>query len=273
MVLGHDDPAAYIGNRAFKGGVVGRVAGRIAGGGFDFGGRRWALDLNEPPNHLHGGAGGLITRNWDSEAEGTRAVRLTLTSPDGEQGYPGALALSVTIRLDGRRLSYEMEARPDRPTPVSLAQHSYYNLMGQGAIWDHALTVPARQYLPTGPGLLVTGEVAPLDGKPFDFRGPRRIDDADPGRDGLDIAFAGLDGAVHLRAPNGMALRMETNQPCLQLYTGKFLVPPHHPFEGLCLEPQQYPDALNHPAFPDNIARPEAPYRQHLAVTIGPEAA
>lgn len=268
VVLGHADPAAYIGNRGFKGGIVGRVAGRIAGARFDLDGQSWALDRNEPPNHLHGGSGGLITRNWTLEPDGARAVRLTYHSPHGDQGYPGAVDFAVLIRLSGHTLTYDMRAVPDRPTPISLAQHSYYNLMGQGAVWDHVLSLPASRYLPVGEGLLATGEKAPLDAVPFDFRAPRSIAQADPARAGLDLAYAGLSGPVHMAAPNGMCLRMESDQPCLQLYTGQNLGPPHVPFEGLCLEPQQYPDALNHPVFPSNLATPDAPYRQRLSVTI-----
>lgn len=268
VVLGHADPAAYIGNRAFKGGIVGRVAGRIAGARFDLDGQSWALDVNEPPNHLHGGAGGLITRNWDLQPDGARAVRLTLHSQHGDQGYPGAVDFTVTIRLAGHTLTYDMAARVDRPTPISLAQHSYYNLMGRGAVWDHVLSLPAPRYLRVGEGLLVTGEEEPLDGQPFDFRASRSIAEADPARAGLDLAYAGLAGPVRMTAPNGMRLRMESDQPCLQLYTGRFLAAPHAPFEGLCLEPQQYPDSLNHAGFPVRLATPEAPYLQRLAVTI-----
>lgn len=279
VVLGFSDPEAYRGNPHYIGAIAGRVANRISGSGFDLGGQRWRLEANEPPNHLHGGPAGLSHRNWQMEPDGARAVRMRVTSEHGEGGYPGRLDVEVTVTLSGAQLCYEMVARSDRPTPVNLAQHSYYSL-GAPSVRDLRLTVPAAHVTPCGPAMLPTGEIRPVQGTPLDFRAGRRIDLADPHGQGIDLNYVlSGDEPVTLRG-NGMRLELRGDQPCLQLYTGHKLSPGaapsggqvHTPFAGLCLEPQGYPDAVNRPEFPSPLATPEEPYRQRLTVTIAPEA-
>lgn len=269
VVLGHDDPEAYRHNPWYLGAMIGRLAGRVARARLPLGGQSWRLPANDGANHLHGGPGGLHSRTWRMDPDGTRALRLTLHSDHLDQGYPGALDIALTISLSGFRLSYDIRVTSDRPTPVSLTQHSYYRL-GDAPLRDHVLRVPAAAHLPLAGDLVPLGEVAPVAGTALDLREGATLGCADPAGTGLDMCYR-LDGrVVRLDAPDGLALTMETDQPCLQLYTGSHLAAPFAPFAGLCLEPQQYPDALNCPAFPVVLCTPDQPWHQVLHVTIAP---
>ncbi|MEM9198691.1 MAG: aldose epimerase family protein [Pseudomonadota bacterium] len=282
MVLGFDGFEAYPAHSPSFGIMAGRVANRIAGGRFILNGATHQLSQNIPPNHLHGGHVGLGRRVWKMEVDSAaRAVQLTYRSPEGEEGYPGAVDFAVTFQLRDGRLICDMTGRPDRPTPINLAQHNYYNLAGAGDSRDHRLQVAADRYLPVSAGLIPTGEIAPVDGTMFDFRTARTVAAADPDAIGHDhnlCLIAGRDPAepaAELTA-SGRRLRLWTDQPGLQLYTGSKLGPPvpgldgqrYGPFAGLCLEAQGWPDAVNWPGFPSIIATPEAPYRQRLEVEI-----
>jgi aldose 1-epimerase len=282
VVLGYADPASYRNNPFYMGAIVGRVANRISGASFMLDGRRITLAANEGANQLHGGVGGLHTRNWEMDPDGDKAVRLSLVSEDGDQGFPGRVAFEVTISLCGDRLRYDMTASTDRPTPINLAQHNYYNLLGGGSVLDHRLQIVADRFTPVGEALIPTGATESLTGKPFDFRLGRRLEEADPGRMGLDMNFVlGTDSpAVRLAARNGLELTLATDQPCLQLFTAGPLRRQAQPLEGqvhdalggVCLEPQGYPDAVNRPKFPPIVVTPDTPYRQVLDVTIAPAA-
>ncbi|SLN53464.1 Aldose 1-epimerase precursor [Falsiruegeria litorea R37] len=269
VVLGYRDPAAYLYNPCYLGAIVGRVANRISGAVFELDGVRYPLDANEPPHHLHGGAYGLHSRNWTLEADGARAVQLRLTSADGEGGYPGRLDLCVTITLEGHRLTYEIEARSNRPTPVNLAQHSYY------ALGDASVHIPAQVYTPTDDRMIPTAARDPIAGHSFDFKTTKPVSLADPDGAGLDMNFI-LDGTRIEARGSGLQMVMETDQPCLQLYTAQHLVQVAEPLKGqthkprsaLCLEPQGYPNAVNTPGFPLSLATPEEPYCQRLSVSI-----
>ena len=278
IVLGYDRAGGYRQNPMFLGAIVGRVAGRIGGAAFTLDGTRWQVDASEPPNCLHGGAGGIHTRLWQMETDGARAVELRLTSEHGDQGFPGRLDLTVTIRLENGWLTYDMAAEADRPTPVSLAQHSYYNLAGHGTIWDHRLRVPADTRVVSDAANVATERTEPVAGTPLDLQAGRTIAEADPESSGLDMTYARLaateESPVILTAPGGREMRMVSDQPCLQAYTGAYIGPlhgsAHAPFHGLCLEPQGWPNAVNRPAFPQSIAAPGAPYRQRLALRVTP---
>ncbi len=271
VILGHDDPAAYLGDDRYTGAIVGRVSGRIRGARFSLAGRDWRLNRNQGRHHLHGGPGGPSRRNWDMQGDGARAVRLTCRLEHGDDGYPGALDVQVDIRLDGGRLIYDMLATPDRPTPVSLAQHNYYNLAGGGLIWGHRLRVAARSFTETDAELIPTGAVKPLPPE-IDFSCGRTLEQRQHGA--LDVNVVIPEGhdrdwpVAVLSAPGGLSLRMWSDQPGLQLYTGANLPVPG---AGLCLEPQNWPDAVNHPAFPSPVVTPERPYRQRLVLEITPE--
>lgn len=282
VVLGYDDPEAYRANPKSMGIVVGRVANRTANGRFTLKGQDWHLPIVAgAQHHLHGGPQGLGKRNWVMTPLGDRSVRLTLHSPHLDQGYPGAVDFEVCLSLDGATLTWDMTARPDRETPVNLAQHLYFNLAGAGTVRAHRLRLNAARYTPTAPDLVPTGALVPVDGTRFDFRTSRRLDQADPESQGYDLNFA-LDGgaapAAEVMSPDGMRLRLWTDRPGLQVYTANFLVPHANPwpevdhtaFGGLCLEAQDFPNALNTPGFGSIIVSPDRPYRQVTRIEIAP---
>jgi aldose 1-epimerase len=281
VVLGYADASDYLTDSNFMGILAGRVANRIGGAGFSLDGETYQLEANDGPNLLHGGANGLGRQFWDMDAEGAHAVRLHHISPDGAGGFPGRVEFQVIVTLEGYRLTYEMLALPDRPTPISLAQHAYYNLCGGGTIREHQLQVHASRFVPVDGGLVPDGFIAPVTGQAFDFRGPQRICDADPKRSGFDVNLIPDDlshPVAELRA-NGLSLKLCSDQPGLQIYTGHGLTGPGQlhqgqtlaPFAGLCLEPQGFPNAVNVDHFPSIIASPEQPYRQVLSIEIAPE--
>jgi aldose 1-epimerase len=279
-------------NPAYFGAVCGRVANRIARGRFTLDGVSYTLACNNGPNHLHGGVRGFDRRVWTLEADGGRnesVVRLRLHSPDGEEGYPGALEIEVVYTLtDDHRLRIDYTAHADAPTPVNLTQHTYFHLSGGHApdILGHRLTLRAGRYLPTDADDLVTGEMLPVDGTPFDFRAGAALDGATRGRpEGYDHCFVldarGADEpCARLEDPvSGRTLEMRTTEPGLHVYTGAHLagVPgrdgaplPRH--AGIALEAEHFPDAVNQAAFPSVILRPGEAYRQttEYRVRLGP---
>lgn len=296
MVLGFERFEDYPRHSPDFGIVAGRVANRISHGRLRLGGREWQLELNAGRHHLHGGSGGFGRRVWDLEVDSAaRAVRLTRVSPDGEAGYPGRVEASVTYRLEGARLVCEMRAVPDRPTPINLAQHNYYDLAGTGDIRFHALWLDADRCLPVDGELIPTGAVMPVAGTRFDFTRSRKIGARDPGDAGAGAAdpAAGIyDHNLCLRAARdpeapaaelvaaGRRLRIWTDQPGIQIYTaaGMSVAVPglegrrYGPFGGVCLEAQAWPDAPNRPGFPDIVRTPDMPYFQKLAVEISDRA-
>lgn len=271
IILGYDDPAAYGSDRYYLGAICGRLANRIRGGRFPLGDTEVQLPVNNGPNTLHGGPDGLSSRHWKMEADtAANAVRLSYVSPDGESGFPGRAAFEVVVTLTENALRYDMRAEVDRPTPINLAQHNYYNLAGGGEIWQHALRVPADRHLVAGEDLLQTGRIAPVEGTRFDFRIARTIGDADPNRDGIDACLVLEDGApaAEVSVPGGPSLRLHTEQPGLQVYNADTLGAPFAPFTAICLEPEGFPDAVNHPDFPSQIVTPDVPYRQTLTIEV-----
>jgi len=270
VILGYDNPADYGDDPYFLGIIAGRVANRIAGGRFSLGGEEVVLSLNDGPNHLHGGPRGLGKRHWQMEADtSANAVRLTCVSGHGDGGYPGRAAFEVVVSLSETRLTYEMRAEVDRPTSINLAQHNYYNLTG-GEIWEHELQIAADEFLPIDERSIPLGHAAPVSGTIRDFRAPRRIGEADAAHEGIDhcMVLTGDQPAAVLTAPGAPTLRFFTDEPGLQLYTGKYLAGAHKPFTGICLEPQGFPDAVNQPGFPSVIVTPDAPYVQRLSIEV-----
>jgi aldose 1-epimerase len=282
MVLGFPRLEDYLHHARSHGAVVGRVANRTRDAAFTLDGRRYQLTANEGPNHLHGGATGLGRRIWEMETDtAANTLYLFYRSPDGEEGYPGLVDFTVSFRLEGPRLICEMAGTPDRPTPISLANHNYYNLGGSGTVKDHLLRVDARAYTPTDAGLIPTGEIRPLEGTPFDFSTEREIGDT-----ALDLNLV-LDPDRDRKRPaaratcprTGRRLEMWSDEPGVQLFDAPAMtieVPGHDgqdygPFAGLCLEAQHFPDSLHHPEWPGIIATPETPYFQRLVVEIGRE--
>lgn len=279
VVLGFPRLEDYLLHARSHGATVGRVANRIRDARFTLEGREYLLTPNEGAHQLHGGPGGLGTRIWRMEVDSAAGVvELAYDSPDGEEGYPGNVAFSVRFRLDGPRLVTEMVGRPDRPTPVNLANHNYYNLAGGGDVRDHVLWIDAAEYTAVDAALIPDGTIRPLEEAGIDFREPREIGDAE-----LDTNFvldAGRDTAkpsARVECPRtGVRLALWTEEPGLQVFDafGMTIGTPGHdgrsygPFAGLCLEAQHFPDSLHHPEWPDIIATPEAPYFQRLMVEI-----
>ncbi len=269
VVLGYDSPDDYLADTNYFGAVVGRYANRIARGRFQLDGKEYVLAINNPPNHLHGGACGYDKRVWrGSPLE--NGVALALSSPDGEEGYPGNLELTVRYELDDEnRLSVRYTATTDAPTILNPSQHSYFNLAGDGReITGHVLVISADRYTPVDDTLIPTGELRGVADTAFDFRRAktigRDIDTADPqlqyGR-GYDHNFVlsqtpdrdGLRHAATVIEPDyGRVLTVRTDQPGLQFYSGNFL-PKRVAF---CLETQRFPNSPNIPHFPSTVLRP-----------------
>ncbi|MEG2963594.1 MAG: aldose epimerase family protein, partial [Janthinobacterium sp.] len=174
VVLGFERIEPYLHNSAFLGAVIGRYGNRIAGGRFHLDGKDYQLAVNNPPNHLHGGNQGYHQVMWQAEPftkEDAVGVTFTRSSPDGEDGYPGKLDVTVVYELDNdNALSLRYHAVTDQATPVNLTNHSYFNLAGQGHILGHELSINADRYLPVDAGSIPTGELADVAGTPFDLR-------------------------------------------------------------------------------------------------------
>ncbi|MEU1530216.1 aldose epimerase family protein [Streptomyces fagopyri] len=288
--LGYDNLASYVAGTTFFGATIGRYGNRIAGGRFTLGGKTYQLSVNDGVNSLHGGAKGFNTKVWDVEGFTSGSdvgLHLHYTSIDGEMGYPGTLRVKVTYTLTRHgdwRIDYE--ATTDKATVVNLTNHTYYNLAGEGrgGIYDHELTLAARRFTPTDAGLIPTGELAGVSGTPFDFRHAKPI-----GRDiraghpqlvtakGFDHNWV-LDKGVTarpehiatLRDPgSGRTLKIATDQPGVQFYSGNFLDgtlvgTSGHTYrqgDGMCLETQHFPDSPNRPSFPSTVLRPGSTYR------------
>lgn len=281
MVLGFPTVDDYVHHARGHGVLCGRVANRIGGARFTMDGRSWPLVANDGPNQLHGGPGGLGTRIWEMETDAASGVvELRFASPDGDQGFPGSVDFAATFRLEGPRLVCEMRGVPDRPTPINLANHNYYNLGDSGTVQDHVLWVDAEAFTPVDAGLIPTGEIAPVEGTPLDFRAPREIGDAAidnnlvlrPGRDG------GRPAARAFCPRTGMLLELWTAEPGLQVFDAPEMViaaaghdgARYGRFAGLCLEAQHFPDSVNRPDWPTIVRTPEAPYFQRLEVAIAP---
>ncbi|MBC7501182.1 MAG: galactose mutarotase [Herminiimonas sp.] len=287
VVLGFDSLAPYPASTAYFGALIGRYANRIAGGHFTLDGASFQLTINDGVHHLHGGVTGFDKRLWHAApvtGVDTVGLVLTLTSPAGEEGYPGNLWVTVHYALhDDNAFAVTYHAHCDQPTPVNLTQHSYFNLGAADAILDHALTLQAAAITPIDAGLIPTGARMAVDGTPFDFREPRTIGEriSDPS-DQLDFA-GGYDHnfvlekatsgtptlAARVHEPrSGRVLELLTTEPGMQFYSGNFLDGSvigksrrHSHRSGFCLEPQHFPDAPNRPAFPDTILRPGVAYR------------
>ena len=283
VALGFDNLTQYAGEHPYFGAITGRYANRIAGGRFVLDGVAYELAKNDGCNSLHGGAVGFDKRVWQAQ-EQSGAVELRYRSPSGEEGYPGALDVVVTYALDDdNALHIEYSAKADAPTVLNLTNHSYFNLLGEGAgsIEAHILTINADQYTPTDAGQIPTGELAPVAGSPFDFRVPKAIA---PGqrsahpqilaakgydhnfvlrRDGLAAGEPGFAARVY-EPTSGRILEVWTSEPGLQFYAGNMLDSSlvgssgrlYRQSDGLALETQHFPDSPNQPCFPSTVLRP-----------------
>jgi aldose 1-epimerase len=258
----------------YAGAICGRFANRIHNSRFMLDGQTIHLGMNEPPNHLHGGAYGFHRKVWQSAIEGDALV-FTLVSPDNEEGYPGELRARAVYRFDGPVLSCIVEAHAEKPTIINLTNHAYWNLSGEETIHNHILTVSAERHTPTDAKLIPTGEVLPVTGTAHDFRKPRALADAfatsPSGFDG-NLCLDGERGSLHHAATlkgSRRSFELFTTEPGVQVYTAGH----HGPgfkgkkrrglvrFGSIALEPQTWPDAPNNPSFPSAVLRPGEVYR------------
>ncbi len=295
VLLGFDTLAPYLGAHPYFGSLIGRYANRIANGRFSLDGVAYHLPCNNGPHHLHGGPAGLHQVVWQAEpSSGPDGPGLTLRylSRDGEGGYPGALAITVSYLLHNRgALRIDYAATTDRPTPVNLTSHGYFNLAGGGDVLGHELYLAADDFLPVDATLIPTGERRAVAGTPLDFTTPALLGarlDADDEQlryaGGYDHCFV-LRGAGDLamlaarvvEPRSGRVLELFTTQPGVQLYTGNALDGSvrgkggqvYHRYAGFCLEAQHFPDAPNQPAFPSTILRPGETYRHTTIYQLG----
>ena len=288
VVLGFDNLDDYLKPHPYFGAIAGRVAGRISGAHFELDGQSYPLAVNNPPNHLHGGEGGFSRRNWCAtplhRPDGSPSLRLEYHSPDGEDGYPGNVDITVTYTFTAdHRLIMETEASTDAATPFSLTQHAYFNLASEdaGDASNHELQIFADSYAPTDDHMTLLGRREPVIPNGNDFRESRPLASALPHlfKQHGDLYFLPADFApsdrtqiaARLRDPSsGRTLTVHTNEPCIQFYTGMSLDgsttgktgKPHGPYGGLCLECEGYADGPNTPELGDIILRPGADYRR-----------
>lgn len=278
----------------YYGCTVGRVANRTAKGRFSVDGKEYSLAVNNGPNSLHGGVKGFDKQLWAPRVYVTPSaagVEFSFTSADGEEGFPGELQVKADYRLtDANELVMEFTATTDKATPVNLCNHAYWNLSGglRAGIAEHVLRLDMPFITPVDATQIPTGEVLPVAGTDFDFTAPRRVGERimavdGGGKPGYDHNFArartadlppngfthGLTTIAELTDPvSGRSMRVDTNAPGVQLYTGNWLGPAEKAdaHRALCLETQNWPDAVNKPGvFPDPILRPGQTYR-HVAL-------
>ncbi|MBB2202516.1 aldose epimerase family protein [Gluconacetobacter tumulisoli] len=306
IVLGFPDLQGYTVDSAqgglFFGAMIGRYANRIARGTFTLNGQAYHVPVTAPPNALHGGTKGFDKQLWhvDGTVSDTHSASATLsmTSPDGDQGFPGTLKVAVTYTLDDRdQLTLHYTATTDRPTVLNLTNHSYFNLGGEGSgsVENQILQINADRYTPTDPTAIPAGELAPVAGTPLDFRKPTRI--GDHLRDSFpQLMFArGYDQNWVVNGPSGGAPRLAarildpktgrtmevlTSQPGLQVYTsnsltGAYAGVSHRAYrqtDAVAFEAEHYPDSPNHPTFPTTTLNPGQTFDYTTVFRFGVQA-
>lgn len=287
IVLGYTTPDLYLnGNPSYFGAIIGRYGNRVAKGKFTLEGVDYQLPVNDGVNHLHGGKG-FDQRIWKAEiiAEDEPSLKLSYTSVNGEEGYPGNLNVSVIYTLtNNNALEITYEADTDKTTIINLTQHSYFNLSGNfKTILDHSLEIKADKFLPVDSTLIPTGELRTVTGTPFDFTVAKNIGkDIDADNDqlvkgkGYDHCWIFNDTIKHMKKvaglhhkESGRYMTVYTDQPAIQFYSGNFLdgtleskkEAKYEKRSGLCLETQHYPDSPNQKKFPSVVLRAGEVYK------------
>jgi aldose 1-epimerase len=277
VCLGYDDLAGYQNNKSYLGATVGRYCNRIGGASFALNGKSYPLYANDGANTLHGGKEGFDKKTWAYEVAGdNQSAFFSYLSPDGEEGFPGNLKITVHYTLtDNGGLQIDYEAVSDEDTVVNFTNHAYFNLAGKGDIKRHLLQVTASSITATTPDLIPTGELMPVDGTPYDLRQPRLLGEVlgERGKNamfdhaqGYDINFvldgSGLREAAALSSPDsGLTMRVYTDQPGIQVYSGQGLDcigkggGKYGPYAGIALETQHLPDSVHHAHFPDTTLK------------------
>lgn len=280
IVTGFDNIKDYEINPAYFGAIIGRVANRIHKGKFTLDGEDYSLAINNGPNCLHGGIKGFDKKVWDAAIEGD-LLKLSLTSPDGEENFPGTVKCTVTYELNNdNELVIDYSATTDKTTLINLTNHAYFNLAGhkEANVYDHTITLNAEKFTPKNEDGIPTGEIAGVNGTVFDLRSPtlmgQHINNI-PGDIGYDHNFCITSdnkekkfAAKVEHEASGRVLETYTNQQGVQLYTGNYL----NDIKGkdgacygkhgaFCLETQVYPDAIHHTNFPSCVLKPGETYR------------
>lgn len=268
LILGYDNPQAYLNDPFYLGAIVGRVANRIKGAGFDLEGTRYRLNPNESANTLHGGAEGLSRQIWTLQQLSDREAVMSYLSPDGEGGFPGEVRFELHVSLRFPNLTYTITAQPDRPTPISIAQHNYYTLGSPAGVEDFSLRIDAAHVLETDEQGVPTGKLQDVQNTVLDFR--------TPGCPSKNVDHFYLFNSDHdaqkpiaaIDAANGLGLQVFSDQAGAQVYSAGSLGAPFHAGAGLCIEPSGYPNAPNINAFPSMVFSPERPYHQTLTLKL-----
>jgi aldose 1-epimerase len=293
VVLGYDNVGGYEKDTStYFGAIVGRYGNRIAKGTFSIDGKTYHVPTNNNGNALHGGPAGFSTKVWEGK-EIPDGVEMSLVSPDGDMGFPGALTVHVRYTVEGKSLHINYSATTTKPTVLNLTNHSYFNLNGngQGNILNEVIMIPADHYTPVDATQIPTGELAPVAGTPFDFRKPTPIgthinDSNEQIRIGSGFdhnwVLNGSGPGLHLAAKvydptSGRTLTETTTQPGVQFYTGNFLDGTKTGKYGVtyqknaafCLETQHFPDSPNHPKFPTTLLKPGETMHSETVFTFG----
>ena len=291
VVLGQGSVAEYLASSDYLGATVGRYANRIAGGRLDLDGEEVQLGTNDRGNLLHGGPDGFDSRLWQLGEHSSTEARLSLESPDGDQGFPGAVRVEVHFEVAGDSVRVAFVATTDATTVVNLTNHAYFNLdgVGTGTVDDHELTVLADEYLPVDDTGIPLGGFAPVAGPPLDFRSPARVGQAARSGDEQVVRMSGIDHNFVLRGSGmrrvatlssrrtGTTLELSTDRPGLQVYTGNGLDGSrpsagggrHRQGDGIALEPQLFPDTPHHPDWPTAMLLPGETFRAALEWRFG----
>ena len=269
--FGAGPEARILSGDIYAGAVCGRHAGRISNARYVLDGEVVELTANVGPHQLHGGAEGFHARRWDYLRDGNR-VTFSLMSNDGDQGFPGQLAVTAAYELQGQVLSLLLEARTTRPTVCNLTNHAYWNMAGAGSVLGHELMMPGSHVFPLNDLLLPLGEIRDVTGTRWDFRDARAIGEDYDSCLLLDGMRGALKRGLMLRDPaSGRQLDVWTTENCMQFYTAIHWQPEMTGHRGplqrsmaLAVEPQNVADAPNHPAFPPSILRPGEVYRNRI---------
>ena len=271
VVTGHSSIADYLTTEEpYFGVVCGRYANRIARGRFEIDGKVYdKLAINNGPNNLHGGVKGFNSKIWEAEQPDAQTLILQYTSPDGEEGFPGTMHVTVTYRLtDNNEVELSYQATTDKDTVVNLTNHAFFNLSGAGTptVHDHILTIHASTYLPADDTAIPYGDPAPVAGTPMDFTTPHTIG-----------TYA--EGAYCLSPRTGITMTVYTTEPGIQLYTANWLAGKSEGKKGMfypsqsafCLETQHYPDSPNHPQYPTTLLRKGETFTSRTTFAFGIE--
>lgn len=292
IVHGYDSPEKYLDGNPYFGALIGRFGNRIAKGKCSIDNINYQLNVNNGSNALHGGPNGFHNKIWNSRQIDSNSLELSLISPDGEEGYPGDLTVTVCYSLtDYNELVIEYVAHTTRTTIINLTNHAFFNLAATGDILDHEARINADYFIPVDVGLIPTGEIRSVEKSPFDFRDVHAIgerinkkEDQLQYANGYDHTFVlnkkpqEFNFAAWVKEPrSGRVLEVWTTEPGLQFYSGNFLDGKDlgkggnkYPFRSaFCLEAQHFPDSPNQPHFPSTLLHPGETYRQKTVYKFG----